>query len=291
MIVCERPPWSRTTIKWHRFEKRSANEWILNFVPPYYATLFEQQESDLMTKSLTGWRDAKSGRSRWTILADLAAEDTARIDRFIWDYQRYLILGLNRHTRPHFSDQLDSCLALDYNFRRGLQGARTEVGLMVYHAKWKKSIAAAEALAKQLANAMSRIPTSGFEGPVCLSYVPPAPHKRYDLPRILTSLLLEYGEVAGRLRPNQPVVHPIMTARKPPFKELGCDEKISCWEKLLCRGVDLQGSVDGCGVYVIDDLFQSGATLWSYARHLKSLGATAVFGLVCEKSWGDKDNR
>jgi predicted amidophosphoribosyltransferase len=54
--------------------------------------------------------------------------------------------------------------------------------------------------------------------------------------------------------------------------------------------VSLSHPVSGYGVIVIDDLYQSGVTMWSYARLLKSAGAAEVLGLTCQKSIRDTDN-
>ena len=39
------------------------------------------------------------------------------------------------------------------------------------------------------------------------------------------------------------------------------------------------------------ELYQSGTTLWSYAKNLKLAGATTVIGLVCVKTSRDTDNQ
>ena len=44
-------------------------------------------------------------------------------------------------------------------------------------------------------------------------------------------------------------------------------------------------------VLIVDDLYQSGTSMWSYAKYLKSLGATEVLGLVAVKSQRDSDNQ
>lgn len=41
---------------------------------------------------------------------------------------------------------------------------------------------------------------------------------------------------------------------------------------------------------MVDDLYQSGTTMWEYAKFLKTLGARFVFGIVCVKSLRDSDN-
>jgi hypothetical protein len=291
MLAVARPPWSRTTLKWHKLDEIGPNQWIVNLLPPYYAAVFEQQEPDLMDKARGPWRESKSGNSSWTTFDNLSEDDLNRIEKFMADYEQFILLNTNRHIESHFFDELDCAMAMDLNFRDGEYGAYTEVGELVYHAKYRKRIAAAEELGRRLCEVIRRVPTGGFDGPCCLTYVPPGRHKRYDLPRLLAKWMVEYGQPTVELRQWEPLVEPELTIPKPDFKRLTVDEKIRVWERLLGRGTRLSSSVAGYGVYVIDDLYQSGATLWSYARFLKAAGATAVFALACEKSRGDRDNR
>ena len=73
--------------------------------------------------------------------------------------------------------------------------------------------------------------------------------------------------------------------------ELSIKEKIEIWEKIYYdKGVILDNQIRGKNVIVVDDLYQSGATMWEYAKFLKSLGARCVFGIVCVKSLRDSDN-
>ncbi len=69
------------------------------------------------------------------------------------------------------------------------------------------------------------------------------------------------------------------------------EKKIPIWQDLYNQGcVVLAADVTGRLVVVIDDLYQSGATMWAYAKFLKSRGAAHVFGLPCVKSLRDSDN-
>lgn len=291
MIAIQRPPAGRITLAWHEIEQTQSNEWVLKLRPPYYGAVFEDREPELNAKSSTGWRIAKSGEVAWAVFRDLTPRDLGRINEFAEEYSRYLVLGLNRNIEGHFIDELDTCLALGYNFAAPQGRQYTDVGELVYHAKYRKSIAAAEELGRRLAEAIHRVPTMGCAGPAVLSYVPPGRHKRFDLPRILAKLLVEYGWCNMPLRDFEPLVHPELNLSKPDFKNLTMGEKIRVWDRLLARGVRLSSTVAATTVYVIDDLYQSGATIWSYARYLKKAGASRVFGLVCEKSRGDRDNR
>ena len=75
------------------------------------------------------------------------------------------------------------------------------------------------------------------------------------------------------------------------MKQLSIKEKIETWDKIYYNnGVEVDSSVKGKKIIVIDDLYQSGITMWEYARFLKSLGASLVFGMVCVKSLKDSDN-
>ena len=68
-------------------------------------------------------------------------------------------------------------------------------------------------------------------------------------------------------------------------------DKIPMWRDLYAAdGVTLTESVAERLVVIVDDLYQSGATLWAYAEHLKSQGAAHVMGLPCVKSMRDSDN-
>ncbi len=77
------------------------------------------------------------------------------------------------------------------------------------------------------------------------------------------------------------------------MKGLPVAEKIPEWEKVYrCQDcVKLQGNVKDRTVVVIDDLYQSGATIWCYARYLKRCGAKYVLGVPCVKALKDTGNR
>ena len=79
---------------------------------------------------------------------------------------------------------------------------------------------------------------------------------------------------------------------KAALKNLSLVDKARQWCDLYESGqcVTMNAEVKGKTVIVIDDLYQSGVTLWCYARYLKRLGAKYVLGLVCVKSLRDTDN-
>jgi predicted amidophosphoribosyltransferase len=95
-----------------------------------------------------------------------------------------------------------------------------------------------------------------------------------------------------RVGQSAAAVVPALKEAKKSAKNVTVKEKLALWRSVVeKRGIKLSRSVKGQSVLVIDDLYQSGASLWSFAKYLKNLGATTVVGLACVKSLRDKDNK
>ena len=58
----------------------------------------------------------------------------------------------------------------------------------------------------------------------------------------------------------------------------------------LIEAIKITGDVREKDIIIIDDLYQSGFTMWTVAQLLKKKGAKRVFGLACVKSLRDTDN-
>jgi predicted amidophosphoribosyltransferase len=88
-------------------------------------------------------------------------------------------------------------------------------------------------------------------------------------------------------------MEPKLRNSKPQMKELNVQQKVSTWSSIY----GVPGNVD-CGtvsfsgrdVVIVDDLYQSGVSMWAYAKFLKESGANRVFGLAGVKSMRDSDN-
>lgn len=86
----------------------------------------------------------------------------------------------------------------------------------------------------------------------------------------------------------------ILKCHKPSFKDKTLNEKISIWNEIYSdtSKFEFTEKVDITykDVIIIDDLYQSGVSMWSYAKFLKSLGAKRVMGISAVKSLRDSDN-
>jgi hypothetical protein len=259
-------------------------------LPIYYADLFAEKEGVVLEKSSTGFRDSRSGKTKHAYFPDLAYGEVHRIESFIAAYQRLVILSLNDHIEDHFTDDLDSCIALDYNLAE--HDKRTEIGELEYKAKYSQDPAAIDALVSEMAQALHRIPKPRHAWRCLLTYVPPQPGKRFHLPKIIAERLASHSGIGMFVLATDPLVHAELACAKPSFKNLPLSQKIQALSTLMSPAqVRLSKPVTNANVIVIDDLYQSGATLWSFARCLKSMGASSVHGVACVKSWRDTDNQ
>jgi len=248
-----------------------------------------------MRKSCGGWCDNITWTTKYTYFRSLSDSDRQRIQKFIDDYSRFVILGLNRNISSYFCDELETCLALDYiaESPKALhRDDRTPIGQLWHDYKYENNRKVLSDIVDQMIRGLRRLPGLNAERELFLSFVPPKPNKRHDLPRELANKLTDRLTGDDSLKVSGTIIEPTLVIDKPEFKELTCEKKIETWQSIYdCRGVRLSNPVTNRSVIVIDDLYQSGTTLWSYARFLKSLGATAVYGLVCVKTLRDTDNR
>lgn len=283
-----RPDRSRDQLKWKQLEQKKDGSWVLG-LPPHYARLFEACFPSIMAKSKNGFRYSSTGKTKLAFFPSLDNQAFKKVDGFLQFYERAVYLGRNKHLEGHFSEELDLCHALDFNKPSPDEG-RTEIGEWEYQAKYNQDEEALAALAQKLSTAIGWLPRSSIPKPRLLSYVPSGPEKVFYLPVRLAQAVL--GFVAETTWGDAtPLVVPSLKAPKQSAKNMKVEEKIAQWEKIvLAGGITLSRSVRDCSVIVIDDLYQSGASLWSYAKYLKSQGAVMVIGLACVKSLRDTDN-
>lgn len=285
-------PASRHRLTKYSFTRLETGDWELT-LPALYAELFERQEPSLFQKAQRGRQDEAEQCGR-KICCNFTEEEVVKVRKFLADFGQWVILGLGRRLKPFFSDELDMCVALDFNADSPealSRFQRTPIGQLELRAKYEESERATAVIADHLDRLLRRICRGLPEEPYTLSYIPSSVDKRYDLPRELVRMLEEKLTVIPVTNKPIEVVHPVITTDKPNLKSLPLQDKVATWKRLLkSQAIEFSGEVAGRTVLVIDDLYQSGATIWSYAGYLKGMGAVAVIGLVCVKSCRDTDN-
>lgn len=270
---------SRSQLHFHFNNPSDDGKYSLYLSKDTYPELFEAAHPDIVALAPRGWHKGKMS-GLW--FPELDEDDGETIQQWCDRFHRYVLLGLNPHIKPHFDDELDFCLALDFN-RSGPSGPRTPLGEAEYQIKYQGDATQLVVLKTALVDAFGDLPLP-TEADVAISTVPTDPGN----PNIARKL----GKAVAKAR-ELDFIRSDLLCDKSAMKGLSVDQKIPEWQKFYdAEGcVELHGDVMGRTIVVVDDLYQSGATLWCYAKYLKSLGAEHVIGLVCVKSLRDTDNQ
>lgn len=199
------------------------------------------------------------------------------------------------------------CLAADFNFsvEDGTIGPRTPLGDAEYWLKYRRAEVTQEAMRGHVGNVCHGIkgifeqlplaykaqsmfsPVSGV-APIAPPIVSPIPANRGK--GKLAWALAKYVATQYGLC----LITPTLAPEKPEMKTLNLEQKKQAWQQLYSvpQAVSLaREDVSGKEIVIVDDLFQSGATMHAYASFLKWLGAERVFGISCVKSMRDSDNQ
>src|SRR5882724_4246276 len=151
-----------------------------------YPALFELTHQDIVDKAPKGWSVNKKGNCKylWFPPDALDEDDLERIDEWKQKFKTYVLIGLNQHIEEDFTDELDFCMALDFN-RDPAAEKRTLYGEAEYQLKYQRSRPHLATLEGALATAVGDLPIPDDERESALvTYVPSDPDE-FSLPRIL----------------------------------------------------------------------------------------------------------
>lgn len=260
--------------------------WVFGVSRDTYPELFNLAHPEIVGKSPSGWRSNQAGNFRylWFPPDVLDRNDIDAIADWRDRFGQYVLIGLNKHISMRFTNELDFCLALDFNYDPRAE-KRTLYGEAEYQLKYQRSRPYLKALQAGLQEALDDLPIpEADQDRVLLSCIPSYPD-RWNVPKMLAVSL-----TTSRKRE---LIQTDLHCEKVATKGLPVEEKIPSWQKLYKTPgcIVCKGDMTDRTVVVIDDLYQSGATMWCYAQYLKQCGAKYVIGLICVKSLRDTDNR
>lgn len=253
------------------------NKWRLQiWMCETYAPLLKEYLPDIDFN----FKDGQSGTC--TAILTITREQEQEIRRFLDIFQKHVLLGQSRNIEPYFDDELDYCFALDYNLAEDFithEVGYTTCGNLEHKAKENQDAEARSQLVDIAANLCDVHPI--YRRANIVMPIPPNPSKTFHLP---IELARELAERTGK-REGSSLVRKIKET--PKLQDLSFDQKL----KALQGAIEITGDVDGKSIILIDDLYQSGSTMWTIAKLLKRKGARMVLGLACVKSWRDTDNQ
>ena len=190
-----------------------------------------------------------------------------------------------------FTDELDYCIANDWNFDFDTH-EKTIVGEAEYIIKYKymkgyiddaEATPYFEVLSRAVDECLDCLPLENSVD-LIVTTIPALETEQQKLSWYM-------ADYAGR-KLNAEFMALTLLHRKPETKNLPVSAKIKMWDSIYTSpdGLKYKYELSGKTVLVIDDLYQSGASMWSLAKHLKERGAREVMGLVAVKSQRDSDN-
>jgi hypothetical protein len=226
-----------------------------------------------------GWRKAKAARGKcYTYIKQISDADLTRLQGFLELLHGLWLLTLTDHLKPYFKKELSETYALDFNFEQGVEPLEyTRMGSLERQAKQKKTPAAIRELARELAKTIQMHPTLARADHIVA--MPARPSSKFHLP-------IELVNQVGRIL-KRSVGLALTKADHAKLKGLPIGKKLAALEGKF----QLRDSVKGKTILIIDDLYQSGVSVWSLAKFLKENGAREVYALACVKSWRDTDNQ
>jgi hypothetical protein len=249
------------------------SDWILQF--PFEESFWADFKAAVEIRTI-GIRTGKNG-GHYTFLKPAFPVQIDAVRKWITRVSPYV--GIR--------DLLDASFALDYERENGdPDRPQTEIGRLRSRAKvydtatQRPDVAAIDDLALRMARAFGDLAI--LRRATCVVAVPPSsPDKPFVLPREIASRLatkvgLPFLPSAVRTTKIRPQAKNLTVAGK-----LGAlSGTVRCDANALKRQ----------RILLIDDLYQSGATLNYVAMMLADAGAESVYGLVCEKTCTNDDN-
>jgi Predicted amidophosphoribosyltransferases len=246
----------------------------------------------LQEMSPKGWSTARNDNRILWIPENWIDKET--VDKFIeWanEANTRIWLSKNKNFPDSFNDELDYCIAADWNFSFETQ-ERTPVGEAEYQLKYRfAKHLISEDERKQYADTLIQAVMD------CLKFLPL--HISYGfLVTTMPALIEDQHKLSWSMAKyvsdqlHGQFLSATLLNKKAQTKTLLMQEKISMWDNIFKSGqVSLSDNVQGKSIIIIDDLYQSGASLWTYAKYLKALKASEVVGIVAVKSQRDSDNQ
>ena len=202
-------------------------------------------------------------------------------------------LSTNQNTKPFFTGtELDFCVAYDWNFLDHKNGIMTPTGKAENQMKWNPG-----ADNNQYWDVLKTAMKS------CLDCLPYDCHANNFVVTAIPADALGQTKVAWKLAGyaaqvlNVPMIPLTLVNEKPSMKNLPIDQKVNVWQSVLSNPYwfsasdELRRSLYNRNVLIIDDLYQSGASIWYLAQYLKdNMNVRVVQGATAVKAMRDSDN-
>ena len=156
---------------------------------------------------------------------------------------------------------------------------RSSIGNLVYKAKYSYNVSEAEDAAQQIASKIIRFVRRHprYRRSTAIGYAPSSnPSRTRTLPRTLANIVAKHF--------RKPLISPIRQTAIPPQKNYEDAESDKSRAEVQHGTIRINQDVRGAKIIVVDDLYESGATMEEVARVMLAEGADEVLGLAVTKN-------
>lgn len=261
--------------------------------------LLKRVSPKLINYSPKGWKESKNYKDIFNLwipkdwIDDFCLLELERIETWADHANQHIWLGTNSYTQAYFSgEEVDYCIAADWNMYFGT-GKHTAIGEAEYQLKYNlpRGILDKED-AEEFANTLV---SAICDCAACLPFnlrnfvVTAIPATKENQCKLAWELAKCTANEVGA-----PFMEATLTQSKPQMKEKSISDKIRIWRKILADEdmLELSHKVEKQKVLIVDDLYQSGASIWCFAEFLKKVcGAKKVMAITSVKALKDGDNQ
>ena len=156
---------------------------------------------------------------------------------------------------------------------------RSSIGNLIYQAKYSYNISQSEDAAQQITSRVINFVNSHprYRRSTAVAFAPSSnPSKTRSLPRTIA------GRVAKHF--GKPLISPVRRSKIPAQKNYEEAETGKSRAEVQHDTIQINQDVKGEKVIIIDDLYESGATMEEVARATRTVGADEVLGLAITKN-------
>lgn len=258
--------------------------------------LLQEISPHLISCSPKGWKESSNipgNYNLWIPNDRMDWEALENVETWAGRANQHIWLGTNKNTVPYFcGDEVDYCLAADWNIDLESQ-KRTIIGEAEYQLKYN--------LPKGLINKedahqyASLLTTAVLDCIACLPInlsnfvvvsIPATEEKQKKLAWKLAK------HIAKKI--ERPFIKATLKSEKPQMKEQTVEDKVQIWQKIFYDEdmLDFSDDILGANILIIDDLYQSGASIWCFAEYLKECcDARTVIAITPVKALKDGGNK
>ena len=258
--------------------------------------LLQEISPHLISCSPKGWKESSNipgNYNLWIPNDRMDWEALENVETWAERANQHIWLGTNKNTAPYFcGDEVDYCLAADWNIDLESQ-KRTIIGEAEYQLKYN--------LPKELINKedahqyASLLTTAVLDCIACLpinlsNFVVVSIPATEEKQKKLAWKLAEH--IAKKI--DRPFIKATLKSEKPQMKEQTVEDKVRIWRKIFCDEdmLDFSDDILGANILIIDDLYQSGASIWCFAKYLKECcDARTVIAITPVKALKDGGNK